>query len=69
MDWQGSELKLLCANYRYYPGIRLNGLWKTTENHRQVSGIPGRDSNRTPPAYTLSQKRCRLIQLARHYDC
>jgi hypothetical protein len=35
---------------RYYPGNRLEGLWKTDENI-QDSLSPGRDLNPVPPEY------------------
>jgi hypothetical protein len=36
---------------RYYAGIRMEGLWKTTKNLRQDSWSPSRDLNPGPPEY------------------
>jgi hypothetical protein len=41
----------LWPNFRYYLGICLEGLRKTTKNLSQVSRSPGRDLNPGPPEY------------------
>jgi hypothetical protein len=38
---------------RYYPGIRLEGLRKTTKKLSQDSQSPGRDLNLEPPEYKV----------------
>jgi hypothetical protein len=37
--------------WRYYPGISLEKLRKTTNNFSQYSRYPGRDLNKGPPEY------------------
>jgi hypothetical protein len=43
--------KQLSPNLRYYPGIFLEGLRKTTKNLRQDSQSQGRDLNMGPTEY------------------
>jgi hypothetical protein len=38
---------------RYYPGICLEGLRKTTKNLSQNNQFPGRDFNPGPPEYEI----------------
>jgi hypothetical protein len=42
----------MCANLKYYPVIRLEGMGKTKKVLRQDSRYLGRDSNPLPPEYT-----------------
>jgi hypothetical protein len=51
MDWKGFGRKRTRPNLKYYPGIRLEGLRKTTENLIHDSRCPGRDLNPGPPEY------------------
>jgi hypothetical protein len=41
--------KQLWPNLRYYPGICLEGLRKTTDNRSQNSWYPDQDTNQAPP--------------------
>jgi hypothetical protein len=50
MNWQGSG-KVAVAYFRYYTGIFLDILRKTTKNFSQNSRSPDRDLNSRPPAY------------------
>jgi hypothetical protein len=51
MDWKGSGRKRTRHNLKYYPGIHLEGLRKTTEILTHDSRSPGRDLNPEPPEY------------------
>jgi hypothetical protein len=51
MKWKGWERKLSWPNLKYYPGICLEGLRKTTKNIGQDSRSPGPDLNSGPPEY------------------
>jgi hypothetical protein len=50
---------------RYYPGIRLEGLRKTTKNLSKDSRSPGRDLNLGPPEYeagvSITQQRRSIL--------
>jgi hypothetical protein len=43
--WKEFGKKQFWSNFKYYPGIRLEGLRKITKNLSQDSLSPGRDSN------------------------
>jgi hypothetical protein len=45
MNWKGYGRKRLWPNLRYYPGICMEGLRKTTKSLTQAIRSPGRDSN------------------------
>jgi hypothetical protein len=45
MNWKGCGRKRSWPNFRYYPGIFLEGLKKTTKNLSQESRFAGRDLN------------------------
>jgi hypothetical protein len=45
------------AYLRYYPGICLEGLRKTTKKTRQYIRSPGRDLNPGPPEYEVGEIR------------
>jgi hypothetical protein len=47
-DLEVSDLGLIV---RLYPGIRLDGLRKTTKSRSQDKRSPGRDLNPRPPEY------------------
>jgi hypothetical protein len=51
MNWKGCGRKRSWPNLRYYPGICLEGLRKTTKNLSQDNRSPGRDLNPGPPEY------------------
>jgi hypothetical protein len=51
MNWKGFGRKLSWCNRRYYPGICLEGLRKTTKNLSQDSQSLGQDLNPGPPKY------------------
>jgi hypothetical protein len=48
MNWEGCEKKRLQHNLRYYPGVYLEGLAKTTEN---VTQSPDGDLTQPTPGY------------------
>jgi hypothetical protein len=50
-DWKGCGRKRSWPNLKYYLGIGLEGLRKTTKNLSQHSRSPGRDLNPGPPEY------------------
>jgi hypothetical protein len=54
MNWKGFEWKRSWPNLRYYSGICLQGLSKTTKNLSQDSCSPGRDLNPGPPEYEVA---------------
>jgi hypothetical protein len=66
-------MKRSWPNLRYYPGIRLGGLRKTTKNLSQGSRSPGRDLNPGPPEYeagvltTRPRRSVNLIIMASFY--
>jgi len=39
MNWKGCERKWSWPNLRYYPGICLEGLRKTTKNSVRIAGL------------------------------
>jgi hypothetical protein len=51
MNWKLYGRKQSWSNLRYYPGIFLEGLWKTTKYLYQDSMSPGRDLNPGLPKY------------------
>jgi hypothetical protein len=51
MNRKGCGTKQSWPNLRYYPGICLEGLRKTTKNLTQDNRSPGRDLNPGPPEY------------------
>jgi hypothetical protein len=51
MNWKGCGSKRSWHNLRYYPGICLKGLGKTTKHLSQNSWRSGQDSNSVPPEY------------------
>jgi hypothetical protein len=51
MNWKGREGKRSWPNLRYYPGIWLEGLMKTTKNLHHDSRSPGRGLNHGPHEY------------------
>jgi hypothetical protein len=51
MNWNGFGRKWSWPNPRYYSGIYLEGLKKTTKNINQDSWSPGWDLNPGPPEY------------------
>jgi hypothetical protein len=53
MNWRVHERKRLWPILRYYPGICLEGLWKTTKNVSRYSRSPGRDLNPGPSKYEV----------------
>jgi hypothetical protein len=52
MNWKGCGRKWLWPNLRYYPGICLEELRKTTKNLSQDSQSLGRGLNPGPPGLT-----------------
>jgi hypothetical protein len=54
MNWKGCGRKLLYPNLRYYPGIYLEGLRKTTKTLSQGSRSSGLDLNSQPPEYEVA---------------
>jgi hypothetical protein len=60
MNWKGYGRKRSWTNLRYYPGICLEGMWKTTKNLGQESLYPGRDLNPLPPEYGAGVVTTRL---------
>jgi hypothetical protein len=57
--------ELSCLNLKYYPGIFLEALKKTTENSSQESQRPDRDFNLAPPEY---DSRVLLLQQPHLYE-
>jgi hypothetical protein len=53
MNWKGCGRNRSCPNVRYYPGICLEGLMKTTKNLTRVSWSVGRDLNPVTPEYEV----------------
>jgi hypothetical protein len=51
MNWEKCGRKRWRVNIRYYPGICLEGLRRTTKPLIQDSRYPGRDMNPGPPEY------------------
>jgi hypothetical protein len=51
MNWKGWWMRDRAQILRYYLGIRLEELRKTTGNISQESRCPGRDSNQVPPEH------------------
>jgi hypothetical protein len=51
MNLKGYGRKRSWPNLKYYPGISLEGLRKTTENLSQDNLSPGRDLNSGPLEY------------------
>jgi hypothetical protein len=49
MDWKGFGRKRSWPNSRYYPGICLEGVRKTTKTSIRTARSPGRDFNRGTP--------------------
>jgi hypothetical protein len=49
INWKGCGWKRSWPNLRYYPGICLEGLRKTTKILSQDSRHPGRDLNQGSP--------------------
>jgi hypothetical protein len=39
MNWKGKGKKRLWPNLRYYPGIFLEGMRKTTKNPGRIAGL------------------------------
>jgi hypothetical protein len=39
MNWKGYGRKWSWPNLRYYPGIFLEGLWKTTKISGRIAGL------------------------------
>jgi hypothetical protein len=63
MNWKGCGRKRSWPNLRYYPGICLEGLTKTTKNLSQHSRSPGRDLNPGPPEYEAGVLTTRTLSL------
>jgi hypothetical protein len=64
MNLKGFGRKPSWPNLRYYPGIRVVRLRKTTKPMSQGSRSPGRDLNPGPPEYeavVLTTKPRRLV--------
>jgi hypothetical protein len=51
MNWKGRGRKWSCSNFRYYPGIDLDGVSKINQNVCQFCRCLGRDPNRRPSRY------------------
>jgi len=67
MNWKVFGRKRSWPILRYYPGIRLEGLRKTTKTSIRIAGRRGRDSNPGPPEYeagVLTTKFGTLFQMA-----
>jgi hypothetical protein len=50
-NWKGFGWKSHGLILRYYPGIHIGELRKTTKNHSQDNGSPDRDWNTGPNIY------------------
>jgi hypothetical protein len=53
MNCKGYGRKGSWLNSKDYPGIRLEGLRKTTKTLNQYTQSPGRESNPKPPEYEI----------------
>jgi hypothetical protein len=60
MDWKGCGKKRSWSDFRYYPGIYLDGLRKTTKDLSQDSRSPGRDFKPGPAEYEVGVLIIRL---------
>jgi hypothetical protein len=62
MNWKGYGRKRLWLNFRYCPGICLEGLSETTRIPNKYSQSPGRDLNLGSPEYEVgvltTRSRC-----------
>jgi hypothetical protein len=57
MNFKWYERKLWCSSLRYYPGIRLDGLRKTTKHLSRDRRSPDRDLILGPPGYEVGVLR------------
>jgi hypothetical protein len=60
MNWKGFERKLQWSNFKYYSGIRLQGLRTITKNFIQCSWFTGWGFNPWPPEYKSGALTTRL---------
>jgi hypothetical protein len=65
MNWKGCGKKQSGPNLRYYPGICLEGLRKTTEDLSKYIWSLGQDFNPGPPEYEAgeltAQPQCSVV--------